>query len=69
MMGVNVKRSSYERIRAITICYFFVMYQVEKENVQINYCPTDEIWGDFMTKPTQGEKFGDFRNYLLGVSE
>ena len=44
-------------------------YQVEKENVQIKYYPTDEMWGDFMTKPAQGDKFRNFRNCVLGGNE
>ena len=28
--------------------------QVEKENLQIEYCPTDKEWGCFTKKPTQG---------------
>ena len=43
--------------------------QVEKENPQIKYCPTDEMQIYFMTKPTQGEKFRNFSNYVLGGNE
>ena len=61
MLGVNGKRSSGTRIRELNIRYFFMTDQVEKENVQIEYCPTDKIWGDFMIKPAQGEKIRNFR--------
>ena len=40
--------------------------QVENENVQIEYCPTDNILGCFMTKTMQGSKFRNFRNHVLG---
>ena len=41
-------------------------YQVEKENIQIGYFPKNKMWGDFMTKPTQGAKFRNFKNYVFG---
>ena len=40
--------------------YFFLTDQVEKGNVKIKYCPTDEMIADYMTKPLQGEKFQKF---------
>jgi hypothetical protein len=47
---------------------FFLTDQVEKGNVHIEYCPTDEMVGDFHTKPLQGEKFRKFRAEILGQS-
>ena len=44
-------------------------YKVEKEKLQIEYCPIDEMWGNFTKKPTQGEKFRNFRNHVLGGYE
>ena len=43
--------------------------QVEEENAHIKYCPTDNIWGDLMTNPTQGSKFRNLKNLVLGVNE
>ncbi|CAJ1962196.1 unnamed protein product [Cylindrotheca closterium] len=43
--------------------------QVEKGNVKIEYCPTDNMIADFMTKPLQGEKFRKFRDLILGPQE
>jgi hypothetical protein len=40
--------------------------QVEKGNVQIEYCPTDDMIGDFMTKPLQGDKFRKFKRAIMG---
>ena len=44
----------------------FMTDQVEKYNLQIGYCPTDQMWGDFMTKPIKGSDFRYFRDYVLG---
>ena len=40
--------------------------KVEKENVQIEYSPTNKIWGYFTTNKIQGTEFRNFRNYALG---
>ena len=46
--------------------YFFITDQVEKEKIQIEYCPTDHMIGDFQTKALQGNKFRDFRRKIMG---
>jgi hypothetical protein len=40
--------------------------QVEKGNVQIQYCPTDEMTAVYMTKPLSGKKFRKFRSDIMG---
>ncbi|WP_288992819.1 polyprotein of Ty1/Copia retrotransposon [uncultured Marinobacter sp.] len=66
LLETNGKKSSGKRTRALNIRYFFLTDQVEKGNVSIVYCPTDDMIGDFHTKPLQGEKFRKFRNAILG---
>ena len=39
---------------------------MEKGNVEIVYCPTSNMIGDFFTKPLQGKKFEYFRDLILG---
>ena len=67
LLETNGRRSAGKRSRAINIRYFFLTDQVEKGNVTIEYCPTDEMWGDYMTKPLQGVKFKKFRDEILGL--
>ena len=57
-----------KRPRALNVGYFFLSDRVEKGNLSIEYCPTDVMWADFMTKPLQGEKFRKFRDKILGQS-
>ena len=52
------KKSAGKRSRALNIRYFFLTDQVEKGNLKIEYCPTETMIGDNMTKPLQGEKSG-----------
>ncbi|CAJ1929674.1 unnamed protein product [Cylindrotheca closterium] len=57
LLEENGCKSAGKRSRAINIRYFSITDQVEKGNVKIKYCPTDDMIADFMTKPLQGEKF------------
>jgi hypothetical protein len=47
-LETNGKKSSGKRSQALNIRYFFLTDQVEKGNVTIVYCPTDDMAGDFM---------------------
>ena len=68
LLETNGRRSAGKRSRALNVRYFFLTDQVEKKNLSIEYCPTDEMWADYMTKPLQGEKFIKFRNEILGIT-
>jgi hypothetical protein len=67
LLEVNGKRSSGKRTRALNIRYFFLTDQVEKKNVEIQYCPTSEMLADYMTKPLQGKQFQRFRRQIMGM--
>ena len=66
LLETNGRKSAGKRSRALNIRYFFLTDQVERGNVQVEYCPTDEMIGDYMTKPLQGSKFREFRKVILG---
>ena len=66
LLEKNGKRSSGKRTRALNIRYFFVTDQVEKKNLSIEYCPTGEMWADYMTKPLQGATFEKFKKKIMG---
>ena len=66
LLETNGRKSAGKRSRALNVRYFFVTDQVEKGNVIIDYCPTDDMIADYMTKPLQGEKFKKFRKMILG---
>ena len=48
------------------IRYFFIKDRIKQENIDIHYCPTEEMLADFYTKPLQGSLFIKFRDVLLG---
>jgi hypothetical protein len=66
LLETNGKRSSSKRTRALNIRYFFLTDQVEKGNLLIEYCPTKEMIGDYMSKPLQGQLFKKFRDLIMG---
>ena len=68
LLETNGHRSAGKRSRALNVRYFFLIDQVEKKNISIEYCPTDEMWADYITKPLQGEKFIKFRDEILGIT-
>ena len=62
----NGKRSSSKRTRAINIRYFFLTDQINKGNLSVEYCPTKEMWADYMTKPLQGSLEVQLRKKIMG---
>jgi hypothetical protein len=66
LLETNGARSAGKCSRALNIRYFFLSDQVNKGQISIEYCPTDAMLADFMTKPLQGEKFRKFRDMILG---
>ena len=66
LLEKNGKRSSGKRTRAMNIRYFLLTDQIAKGNLEVEYCPTDEMIADYETKPLQGAKFNKFRRALMG---
>jgi hypothetical protein len=67
LLEKNGRASSGKRTRHINIRYFFVADRVKAQELEIEYCPTDDMTGDFFTKPLQGSKFLRFRNAVMNI--
>ena len=65
LLGTNGRGSSSKRARHMNIRYFFVADCQKRNEIIITYCPTDEMIGDFFTKPLGGAKFRRFRNIIM----
>jgi hypothetical protein len=63
----NGRKSTSKRSRHLNIRYFFINDQKEKGNIKIEFCPTDNMIGDYMTKPLHGRKFKKFRQEILNL--
>ena len=62
----NGRKSMGKQSCALNVQYFFISDQVNQGNLNVKYCPTDEMIGDFMTKPLQGLKFMKFWKIIMG---
>ena len=66
-LGQNGRKSAGKRSRALNVRYFFLTDQIEKGLIEMEYCPTDNMVADYMTKPLQGDKFVRFRDEIMGT--
>ena len=66
LLEENGKRSSSQRTRAINIRYFYITDQIKKGNVRVDYCGTNEMVADYMTKPLEGGAFTKLWNIIMG---
>ena len=53
----NGKASSHQRTRHINIRFFTIKDHLDKKEFDLEYCPTDKMQADFMSKPLQGKPF------------
>ena len=63
----NGKQSSSKRTRHINIRYFFITDCIKCKEFQIDYCPSEEMWSDFLRKPLRGKKFMVMRQVLMNL--
>jgi hypothetical protein len=62
----NGRRSCGPNSRHIDIRYFFIKDRLELEDIEVQYCPTEQMLADFFTKPLQGGLFRKFRAVIMG---
>ncbi len=67
-MEKNGKASSSKRTKHINIRYYFVTDRISKQDLTVEWCPTGDMIGDYMTKPNQGALFTKFRDQIMGVT-
>jgi hypothetical protein len=61
----NGKASSGKRTRHFNIKYFYITDLIQRGEMQIQYCPTEEMIADYMTKPLVGAKFKQFHKFIM----
>ena len=67
LLEKNGRLSAGKRSKHINIRYFFVTDRIAKGDVKVEWCPTEDMTGDFWTKPLQGALFRRFRDLIMGV--
>ena len=50
----------------INIRFFVINDRIIRKELNIEWCPTNDMIGYFMTNPTQGSLFKKFRNLIMG---
>ena len=68
-MKQNEQNFCMGNLRHINIWFFFVKNRVQTREIDIKYCPIEEIVAYFFTKPLQGSTFKKFRYLFMGVSD
>ena len=58
------KESKHANVR-----FFFVVDSIEKKDVKLACCPSENMTSDHNTKPTKGSLFVCQRNFILGLDE
>ena len=64
----NGKESLGKRAQHFDIKYLYITDLVGRNEVKIEYCPTDEMIADYMTKPLVVSKFKLFWDLIMNLS-
>ena len=64
---MNGSLSSSKRTKHIKASYYFIKDKIEEGEVDMQYCPTEEMWCDMLNKPKSGTPFRKDRAKLMNV--
>ena len=53
----------------LTFVIFFIKDVLQRENIDLEHCPTERMIADFYTKPLQGALFIKLRNFIIGLDD
>jgi len=56
----------YRQLETCLNQLFFVKDRVDKNELRIEYCKTNDILADYFTKPLEGKQFLRFRKVIMG---
>ena len=59
--------SRKKKSRLIDIRFFFIKDRIEKGDIKVAFCGTDDMVADYLTKPLQGAVFRRFRDAIMGI--
>jgi hypothetical protein len=64
-MAKNGYVSSSKHTKHIKAKYFFIRHFHNSGELDLQYCPTEQMWADILIKPFQGAKFCFMRAFLM----
>ena len=65
LLATNGRSSSSKRTKHIEHRYFLIKDKISRGDIEIKHMPTEEMWSDVLTKPTQGMLFKRQRAELM----
>jgi len=65
LLAKNGYVSSSKWTKHIKAKYFLVCHYHNAGELDLQYCPTEQMWADVLTKPSQGPKFRLMRVFLM----
>jgi hypothetical protein len=60
----NGRVLSSRHTKHIKAKYFLIKNYYDAGKINVEFCPTDKMWADVLTKPLQGQKFRDMRAFV-----
>jgi len=69
LLEKNGRASAGKRSRHLNVRHFFVTDRMEKNELTVEHCPTNEMTGDYFTKPLQGASFYKMRNRIMNIQD
>ena len=64
----NGKLSAGKRTRHFDIKLFYISDLISRDEVEVRYCPTNDMIADYMTKPLVGTKLKRFRDLIMNIN-
>ena len=61
-------RSTSELTRHIDLGFFWIHDLLKRGLITVEYCPTEQMVADYMTKPLQGSLFQTMRDKVMGAT-
>mgnify|MGYP000055058244 CR=1 FL=1 len=67
LLEKNGRKSSSKRTKHLNCRFYFITDRINSSELSVEYCPTEEMIGDYFTKPLQGAKFYEFRKIIVNL--
>ena len=67
LLAKNGTFSSGKKTKHIKHKFFLIKNKIEQGDIEVEYCPTDQMWSDIMTKAKQGKPFYVMRSHAMNV--
>ena len=69
LLEKNGRKSSSKRTKHLNCRFYFITDRINSNELSVKCCPTEEMTGDFYTKPLQGKLFYKFRKLIMNLQD